>query len=111
MYCPSHASLDKTPRLAQLQRMKTPTGEEVKIIQSLAPGWKDAGIYLDFDQIGQTVSLIAAEQRQNPVACCQEMFKQWLAGNGKPATWKVLIELLKVVGQNELAKQVKLALG
>ena len=92
--------------------MKTPTGEEVKIIQSLAPKWKTCGFHLDFDIAGHTVSLIEAEQKVNgPVACCQEMFKRWLDGNGKPATWKVLIELLEVVGQNELAKQVKLALG
>ena len=96
------------PRLAQLMMLKTTEGQKVQIIRDLAPKWKDFAIYLDFDPDGQTLNLIEAEQKMNgPVACCQAMFQHWLAGNGVPATWGTLIELLQDAEQSHLAEQIK----
>ena len=100
-------SADK-PRLAELTMLKTTEGQKVNIIRDLAPNWKHFGIYLDFDPDGQTLNLIEAEQKMNgPVACCQAMFQHWLAGNGVPATWGTLIELLQDAEQSHLAEQIK----
>ena len=99
------------PTLAQLKIMKTTTGEKIKIIESVAPQWKELGDLLDFDPEGRTLELIEANhQQKGHVACCREMFVTWLKGKGREATWEVLIELLGDIDQSELAKQVKTAL-
>ena len=40
------------PTLAHLKIMKTATGEKIKIIESVAPQWKELGDLLDFDPEG-----------------------------------------------------------
>ena len=100
------------PRLAQLTLLKTTERQKVQIIRHLAPEWKDFGIYLDFDPDGRTLDLIEVEQKMNgPVACCRAMFQHWLAGNGVPATWDTLMELLQDAEQSHLAEQIKGVLG
>ena len=107
MYLPSAMK----PTLSQLKIMKSKTGEKIKIIESVAPQWKELGDLLDFDPEGQTLELIEANhQMRGYVACCREMSATWLKGKGKEATWEVLIELLDDIDQSELAKQVKTAL-
>ena len=99
------------PTLAQLTRMKTTTAEKIKIIESVAPQWKELGDLLDFDPEGQTIKLIEANhQQKGHVACCREMFVAWLQGKGRQATWEVLIELLDDIDHSELAKMVTTAL-
>ena len=101
----------KKPTLAKLSMMKSATGEKIKIIESLAPKWKELGALLDFDPEGRTLALIEANNKlKGPTASCQEMFVTWLQGKGVEVTWKVLIELLDKVDQSELAKRVKTAL-
>ena len=99
------------PTLAQLTTMKMKKGEKIKIIESVAPKWKNLGDLLDFDPEGRTLELIEAKQQKDPVACCREMFVYWLKGKGREATWGVLIELLDDIDQSELAKKVKTALS
>ena len=99
------------PTLAELKIMKTTTGEKIKIIESVAPQWKELGDLLDFDPDGQTLKLIEANnQLRGPVAYCREMFVTWLQGKGREATWEVLIELLDDIDHSELAKTVTTAL-
>ena len=98
------------PKLAQLKVMKTTTGEKIKIIESVAPQWKELGDLLDFDPEGRTLELIEANQQKDHVACCREMFVYWLRGKGREATWEVLIELLADIDQSELAKKVETTL-
>ena len=99
------------PKLAQLKIIKTATGEKIKIIESVAPQWKELGDLLDFDPEGRTLELIETNnQQKGHVACCREMFVMWLKGKGKEVTWEVLIELLDDIDQSELAKQVERAL-
>ena len=100
----------KKPKLAQLKVMKTATGEKIKIIESVAPQWKELGDLLDFDPEGRTLELIEANQQKDHLACCREMFVYWLKGKGREATWGVLIEILDDINQSELARKVKTAL-
>ena len=98
------------PTLTQLKIMKTTTGEKIKIIESVAPQWKELGDLLDFDPEGRTLELIEANnQLKGPVAYCREMFITWLKGKGREATWEVLIELLEDIDQSELATKVETA--
>ena len=111
MSCNVSSLIGKKPTLAQLKIMKTATGEKIKIIESVAPQWKELGDLLDFDPEGRTLELIEANnQQKGPVACCREMFVYWLKGNGREATWEVLIELLDDSDQSELARIVKTVL-
>ena len=99
------------PTLAQLKIMKTATGEKIKIIESVAPKWKELGDLLDFNHEGTILEVIEANnQQKGQVACCREMFATWLKGKGREATWEVLVELLDDIDQPELAKKVKTAL-
>ena len=99
------------PTLAQLTIMKTKRGEKIKIIESVAPQWKELGDLLDFDPEGRTLELIEANnQLKGLVACCREMFVMWLKGKGREVTWEELIELLEDIDQSELARKVKTAL-
>ena len=91
--------------------LKTTEGQKVQIIRDLAPKWKDVGISLDFDPDGRTLDLIEVQKMNEPVACCRAMFQHWLAGNGVPATWGTLIELLQDAEQSHLAEQIKGVLG
>ena len=100
----------KKPTLAQLKIMKTATGEKIKIIESVAPQWKELGDLLDFDPEGRTVQLIEVNLQKDHLACCREMLVYWLKGKGREATWGVLIELLDDIDQSELARKVKNAL-
>ena len=98
------------PTLAQLMKMRTTKGEQVKIIMSVAPQWKELGALLDIDTEGRTLNLIEADhQWEGHAACCREMFMSWLDCRGEDATWAVLIEALNDIDQSELAKQIKAA--
>ena len=105
---------DSKPRIAELLMLKTRKGETVNIIEHLAPQWKQFGLYLDFDHTGSHLDLIEAEHAHEPhrvVACCREMFKHWLEGNGvQPVTWRTLIELLDHCNERFLVEQIKDAL-
>lgn len=101
----------KKPTFAQLTKIEMQTNEReenIWIINSVAPQWKELGALLDFDATGRTLELTEAKyQKEGPVACCQAIFRCWLKGNGKECTWKVLTELLCDIGESELANQVK----
>ena len=94
--------------------LKTAKGERVNIIESLAPQWKQFGLCLDFDRTGRQLDLIEAEnahESHRVVACCREMFKHWLEGNGvQPVTWRTLIELLDHCNELFLVEQIEDAL-
>ena len=111
LLCNIPPHIGRKPTLAQLKIMKTGIGEKIKIIESVAPQWKELGDLFDFDPEGRTLELIEANnQQKGPVACCREMFVYWLKGKGREATWEVLIELLDDIDQSELARKVKTAL-
>ena len=100
------------PRLAQLMVLRNAAGGKVKIIEAVAPVWKRLGCLLDFDPSGQKLDLIKTNhQAEGAEVCCEEMFKYWLAGNGQPATWGTLIELLGDCGKSQLTEQIKDALS
>ena len=91
--------------------MKTTREGKISIIKSVAPQWKDLGALFDFDPEGHDIEVIEADYRQEGhAACCREMFLHWIKGNGKEATWEVLIELLDDIDKKELANQVKTAI-
>ena len=86
--------------------LRAPDGETVEIVSSVAPKWKDVGIFLDFDDTGQYLNTIETDYEKDPVACCQAMFQHWLKGNGEEQTWEKLVEILKDSKLGTLADKV-----
>ena len=86
--------------------LRAPDGETVEIVSSVAPKWKDVGIFLDFDDTGQCLDTIETGYEKDPAACCQAMFQHWLKGNGEEQTWEKLVEILKDSKLGTLADKV-----
>ena len=90
--------------------MRTPDGNKVEVIKSVAPKWKDICIQMDFDPTGDTMDLIASTER-DPESCSRSMFQKWLKRSEvQPATWGTLIQILEECKCNNLVGKVKGAL-
>ena len=101
------------PRIAELRLLKTGSGDRINVISSLASKWKDFGLLFDFDEDGTELDNIEADHKlEGPRARCQKLFQYWLKGRGKrqPATWEVLITLLKDADEQSLSTQIEEAL-
>ena len=107
------AVLSSAPRLAQLRVMRTPDGQKIEVVKTVASQWMDIGDLLDFDASGETLQRIQADEGQKGVeSCCRSMFQYWLQGNGvKPVSWATLLEILADSHFIGLVAQVKTALA
>ena len=96
------------PRLAALMKLKG-NKEEVSVIKSVAPEWKQLGISMDFDETGEFLELVASNDTlKTPIDRCQKMFQHWLNGNGvEPMTWNTLIELLRDNSKANIAEKIE----
>jgi len=103
--------VDSKPTMAELMMLKTTKGENVEIIPTISPDWKQVGYLMNLDANGRKVVCIEdyAHKRNGSVICCQEIFRLWL--DNRDATWGNLIELLIDSKYKELAEHVKNALG
>ena len=91
-----------------LKSLKTKSGEKISIIKQVAPHWTDFALGLDFDPTGTTIQTIEKKRLYDPEACCKEMMEMWLEGKGRqPATWELLVEILRDCDLNVLAKEVE----
>ena len=80
----------------------------MEILATIAAHWQDFGYLLDFDETGRTIDRIAREHQLRPIDCCAAMLREWLEGRGRqPATWAMLIDLLKDADINDLAQQLQ----
>ena len=65
------------------------------VIDRVAPDWKKVADSLEFDI--QTIRLIEKKCANNPLDCCDELFRDWLSSDHglKPKNWETLIIALK----------------
>ncbi|XP_065908551.1 uncharacterized protein [Dysidea avara] len=65
------------------------------VIDRVAPDWKKVADSLEFDI--QTIRLIEKKCANNPLDCCDELFRDWLSSDHglKPKNWETLITALK----------------
>lgn len=99
--------LSATPTLAQLKRLKSPNSRDICIIDDVAAKCDDLAILMDFDPFGNTLASMkkdfgSVQER------CTEVFRKWLGGEGKrqPATWRMLVKLLKECERSVLAGEI-----
>ena len=67
--------------------------------------WYELGLELFDDEDVPLLDTIKANHPDSCETCCIEMFKLWL--NKTPeGSWKILLDALKHIHQNKLAKQL-----
>ena len=83
------------PEIHELQMVKLSNGRILRIMESVAPQWKQMAIALGFSVV-RIKSIEKSKQCQTDDASF-EMFSCWLEGEHdlKPPTWDVLIQCLK----------------
>ena len=89
----------KKPKLDDLNRSVRP---------KVARRWRDLGIEL-LSAVENGVEKLDIIRENNPrdvEACCTEMFQFWL-DNANDASWRKLVEAVKVIGYNVLAKDLE----
>ena len=64
------------------------------------------GILLLNDETGAEVSAIVSKYREDAEQINLEILRLWIEGKGKPLSWDVLIDVLKGIGLNSLAKDI-----
>ena len=105
-------SSDAKPTIKQLLILETKSRGTIDIKTALAADWKEFGFYFDLDKDGSYLNQIEAEcGKHKPVACYQQMMREWMAGRGEqPASWRTLLKLLNQSGRNTLASDIEDAL-
>ena len=65
------------------------------VVPKVSAQWEDIAYALDYEI--STVERISTKHNGNPIKCCKELFKDWLAtSNGvKPKIWQTLLDKLK----------------
>ena len=94
--------VDDRPELRYLNRYVRP--QLTAACDSNPQAWKDLGIELMPDSAA-ALSTISANNN-NVVACCSSLFSLWFQRQPE-ASWKQLIDALKITGLENLAKQIK----
>ena len=89
--------------MQELQLLKFPDGNHLRIKETVTPKWKEVALSLGFNEARiETIEMGAYYQPGN---ACLKMFTGWLDGGHdlKPATWDALIQSLKDVKLTETA--------
>ena len=73
---------------------------------TVAPCWYDFGVELLQNEYIDQLNIIEKNHPGDVQKCCTEMFKYWLQIDTE-ATWNKLIDALKEIRKNELAKKVE----
>ena len=96
------------PKLHELQLLEGVDGRKVRVIERVAPDWKDLAIAVGFDQ--SRIKTIEKNYRGSMEEACQEMFMRWLDGEhdlAQPCTWDTLIKCLRRAGFNDIANSLR----
>ena len=102
------AIIGDQPKLHELQLLEGVDGRKVRVIERVAPDWKDLAIALDFDQY--RIKTMEKDYRASMEEACQEMFMRWLAGGhdlAQPCTWDTLIKCLRRAGFMDVANSLR----
>ena len=65
------------------------------------------GILLLNDETGAEVRTIATKHHEDAEQINLEILTLWIQGKGKPLSWDVLIDVLKVIGLSTLAEDIE----
>ena len=66
----------------------------------------DLGMHLLKDNNGEIMKVISDSTKENPHQTSMEIFRRWLKGEGEPANWNTLINILSKVKLKRLACEI-----
>ena len=91
--------------------LKRTGGDPVRIIERIGKRHTELGTILLKDEFGTLMETIKEDTGGNTEKTNREMLRQWLAGNGTPVTWKVLVDALVEIKEKALADDIVDALN
>lgn len=80
--------------------------QKIKIVEMIEADWKKFARHLHFEE--HVIRSIDKECKPSVYDCCCEVLNKWLEGEKglQPASWKVLIEILRELGKQCVADLV-----
>ena len=99
-------TLGEVPQLHELQLLTFDNGRELRIMEMVAPNWKDVAIAMGFNK--ERIESIEKDEHYKQEDATCEMFGRWLKGEHdlKPVTWDALIQCLKQAKFPDIAKML-----
>ena len=94
------------PNLIELIRFR---GKErrINIPREVGTNFRQFGILLLDDPMGNHVENIIHKCRGNPEEINMEVLQEWVQGRGQPLAWEALVETLEDIGLCVLAKDIR----
>ena len=91
--------------LCQKPKMRHLT-TQYNVVPTVQAKWEELAFSLEFEY--HMVQTIQRNHAQDVKAACIDVLGRWLAGEGdrEPRTWGTLLEVLKDIGNSELAKDI-----
>ena len=80
--------------------------KSISIPKEVSTNYTMFGIILLNDETGAEVRKITTRYHEDADQINLEILRQWIEGKGKPLSWDVLIDVLKVIGLSNLAKDI-----
>ena len=72
----------------------------------MATKWYDLGVVLLNPRFQNELTIIEEDNRNDTSTCCRKMFSKWL-NTDELASWDKLIEALRIVQLNNVAKVIE----
>ena len=98
--------MNERPTMNDLIILKRKGGNPVRIIGRIGKRHTDLGTILLEDEFGTVMETIKENAGGNTEKINREMLRRWLAGNGAPVTWKVLVDALLEIKEKALADDI-----
>ena len=80
--------------------------KSINIPKQICTNYSMFGILLLNDETGAEVKTITTKFHEDADQINLEILRLWIEGKGKPLSWDVLIDVLKGIGLNSLAKDI-----
>ena len=93
--------------VAETMKPSLPKLLTFKVPQKVGAHYSDFGIFLLNDEDGSRIRVIEKDCNNKCEDVVRNTLSDWLQGKGKPATWKALIETLRICDLNKLADTIQ----
>ena len=97
---------DEKPNLINVISFPGKSGS-INILQQISTKYFMFGVSLLNDETGAEVSAIVTKYHGDAEQINLEVLRLWIRGRGKPLSWNILIGVLKEIGLDTLASDIK----
>ena len=97
---------DENPNLVNLISFPGKSGS-INIPQQISTKYFMFGVLILNDETGAEVSAIVTKYHEDAAQINLEILRLWIGGRGKPLSWNILIGVLKEIGLDTLASDIK----